>query len=114
MPHAGGSTWTTRCGLAQRLAAPKGLKADLRASSDISKYSGHWQATDSPREGGSSSAGDLYGWAGSAGLRSAIKTYHEDHRKLARKRFEDFASNFDAVVTERVAEPESGRDMQLR
>ena len=60
--------------------------------------------------------GDLYGWAGSVlGLRSAIKTYHEDHRKSpARKRFEDFASNFDSQHgTERVAEPESSRDMQL-
>src|SRR5829696_936542 len=101
---------------AQRLAAPKGLKADLRASLDISKYSGHWQGNGQPCAKAIILCGDLFGWAGSVlGLRSAIKTYHEDHRKSpARKRFEDFASNFDSQHgTERVAEPESSRDMQL-
>jgi len=49
------------------------------------------------------------------GLRSAIKTYHEDHRKSpARKRFEDFASNLDEQHgTERVPEPACTREMQL-
>ena len=101
---------------AQRLAAPSGLKADLRASLDISKYSGHWQGNGQPCAKAIIFCGDLYGWAGSVlGLRSAIKTYHEDHRiSPARKRFEDFASNFDEQHgTERVAEPASSRDMQL-
>ena len=101
---------------AQRLAAPNGLKADLRASLDISKYSGHWQGNGQPCAKAIILCGDLYGWAGSVlGLRSAIKTYHEDHRKSpARKRFEDFASNFDEQHgTERVAEPESSRDIYV-
>jgi PLAT/LH2 domain len=103
-------------GRAQRLAAPSGLKADLRAALDISKYSGHWQGNGQPCAHAIVFCGDLYGWAGSVlGLRSAIKTYHEDHRKSpARKRFEDFASNFDEQHgTERVAEPTSSRDIQL-
>ena len=101
---------------AQRLAAPSGLKADLRAALDISKYSGHWQGNGQPCAYAIAFCGDLYGWAGSVlGLRSAIKTYHEDHRKSpARRRFEDFASNFDEQHgTERVAEPASSRGMQL-
>jgi hypothetical protein len=103
-------------GRAQRLAAPSGLKADLRAALDISKYSGHWQGNGQPCAKAIIFCGDLYGWAGSVlGLRSAIKSYHEDHRiSPARKRFEDFASNFDEQHgTERVAEPTSSRDIQL-
>ena len=69
---------------AQRLAAPAGLKADLRASLDISKYSGHWQGNGQPCAKAIVFCGDLYGWAGSVlGLRSAIKTYHEDHPQVA-------------------------------
>jgi hypothetical protein len=101
---------------AQRLTAPSGLKADLRAMLDISKYSGHWQGNGQPCAKAIIFCGDLYGWAGSVlGLRSAIKTYHEDHpRSPARKRFEDIASRFDEQQgTERVPEPASSREMQL-
>jgi PLAT/LH2 domain-containing protein/CARDB protein len=102
---------------AQRLAAPSGLKADLSASLNISKYSGHWQGNGQPCAYAIIVCGDLYGWAGSVlGLRSAIKTYHEDHRKSpARKTFEDWASNFDEQPSgDRVPEPASSRNIQLQ
>jgi hypothetical protein len=101
---------------AQRLMAPLGLEADLKAMLDISKYSGHWQGNGQPCAKAILLCGDLYGWAGSVlGLRSAIKSYHEDHRKSpARKRFEDTVSSFDEQHgTERIAEPASTREMQL-
>jgi hypothetical protein len=46
---------------AQRLAAPPGLKADLRAMLDISKYSGHWQGNGRPCAKAIIFCGDLYG-----------------------------------------------------
>lgn len=102
---------------AQRLAAPARLSADMKASLDISKYAGHWQGNGQPCAYAIVFCGDLYGWAGSVlGLRSAIKTYHEDVRiSPSRLRFEDLAPSYDDKPGgEPVPEPASTRDMQLQ
>ena len=100
---------------AQSLAAPKGLRSDLRASFDVSKYSGHWQGNGEPCKNAVVACGELKGAAGSVlGLRSAIKTYHEDHNvSQARRKFEQIAPVFrlDSPAPV-VADPASSRDVQ--
>ena len=100
---------------AQRLRAPARLGDDLKAALDISKYAGHWQGNGQPCAYAIAFCGELKGWAGSVlGLRSAIKTYHEDVRKSpARQRFEGLAPSFAAQPGgNAVPEPVSTRDVQ--
>ncbi len=106
---------------AQRLGSPRALRSDLRASHDVSQYSGHWQGSGEPCRKVVAACGDRYGWAGSVfSLRAAIKTYHENYTEAlraseARLRFEDLAPAFDDQPGGApVPEPASTRVMQAQ
>jgi hypothetical protein len=102
---------------AQRLRAPAGLRRDLTASLDISKYSGHWQGNGQPCASGIIWCGDLYGWAGSVlGVRAAVKDYHEDAPKsAARAMFEQIAPGYAADPASPVfPDPPSSRTTQAQ
>lgn len=102
---------------AQRLAAPARLGADLSASYDISRYSGHWQGSGEPCKYAVAACGELKGWAGSvASLLAALPHYQEDVPKSpARRRFERLAPAFSArAVGAPVAEPPSSQRTQAR
>ena len=102
---------------AQRLRAPAGLRRDLTASLDISKYSGHWQGNGQPCANGIIWCGDLYGWAGSVlGIRAAVKDYHEDAPKsAARVMFEQVVPGYAADPASPVfPDPPSSRTTQAQ
>ena len=101
---------------AKNLAAPARLKQDLRASLDVSKYAGHWQGNGQPCEYAIIVCGELKGWAGSVlGLRSAIKTYHEDVRiSPSRLRFEDIVPSYYEKQPSGAAVPEPAPTREIQ